>query len=364
MPRPLSFLIIFIMDIDQLQAARPLTVLTGFLGSGKTTLLGHLLGGEHGMKIAVIMNEFGSGSSMERAVSVGSNAQDEWLDMANGCLCCSGVDKGLRALSDLLLRRPDIDWVVLEASGDADPAGLVRRLWAEPGQGLGVYLDAVVCLVDASRPHLYDQDHQGHRAEAIKQAALADLLVVNKIDLVSQPDLHAIDGLLGRLSPGAKRIKTERSSIPLTHIVNLRAYDTRFSCMAGEQALDLLALPSHPADQPRIRPIQLMVRDRAIEFGALEDWLFSLIWEGRIPLGEASGNMHIDLLVYRVKGLTFDGVNMRHVQAVEEIYEARPVHSLPSDYDNPRGTTLLVTGPFDAGQIESIRWSFSALFRR
>src|SRR5258708_24857808 len=111
----------------------PLTILTGFLGSGKSSLLKYILNKQHGVRVAVIMNEFGDDlAGLERRV-IDPSEGTFWLNLPNGCLCCAGVDRGLRAIEELLEREYDIEWIILEASGMADPCSLIAKLWADVG---------------------------------------------------------------------------------------------------------------------------------------------------------------------------------------------------------------------------------------
>lgn len=127
-------------DIIQEQAARPpipVTIITGFLGSGKSTLIMRLLNDPtHQKKIAVILNEFGASSGIDKSLSIGKDGQitEEWLELANGCFCCSVKDMGVKAIENLLKKNREFDYVLLETTGLADPGPIASMFW------MGIYI--------------------------------------------------------------------------------------------------------------------------------------------------------------------------------------------------------------------------------
>jgi G3E family GTPase len=138
-----------------------MTIVTGYLGSGKSTLLDYILKTQHGRRIAVIMNEFGDTSDIEsvtnnnkKAISIQEEEEaplvEEWLELNNGCLCCSVRDLGLNAIIQLMEKKGRFDQIVLETTGLADPSPIIQAFWNEPALNLDVALDAVVAVVDAA----------------------------------------------------------------------------------------------------------------------------------------------------------------------------------------------------------------------
>ncbi|KAL1462260.1 hypothetical protein WDU94_014109 [Cyamophila willieti] len=130
----------------------PVTIITGYLGAGKTTLLNYILTEQHDKKIAVILNEFGEGSAMEKSVSVGNsgNLYEEWLELKNGCLCCSVKDNGVKAIENLMLKRGKFDYILLETTGLADPGPIAKVFWLDKELGSDIYLDGIVTVVDSN----------------------------------------------------------------------------------------------------------------------------------------------------------------------------------------------------------------------
>ncbi|CAG8497933.1 6819_t:CDS:2 [Diversispora eburnea] len=126
----------------------PITIITGFLGSGKTTLLNYILTKQHGKRIAVILNEFGE---IEKAMSVAQGGElfEEWLELDNGCLCCSIKDNGVKAIENLMQKKGKFDYILLETTGLADPGPICSIFWLDEDLGSDIYLDGIITLVDA-----------------------------------------------------------------------------------------------------------------------------------------------------------------------------------------------------------------------
>ncbi|MGH0170961.1 UNVERIFIED_CONTAM: hypothetical protein FKN15_005790 [Acipenser sinensis] len=128
-----------IVQADQI----PVTIITGYLGAGKTTLLNYILTEQHNKRIAVILNEFGEGSALEKslAVSQAGELYEEWLELRNGCLCCSVKDNGLKAIENLMQKKGKFDYILLETTGLADPGAVASMFWVDAELGSDIYLD-------------------------------------------------------------------------------------------------------------------------------------------------------------------------------------------------------------------------------
>ncbi|PJF18942.1 COBW domain-containing protein 2 [Paramicrosporidium saccamoebae] len=200
---------------EQLTQPRvPVTILTGFLGAGKSTLLSRILRERHGWKVAVIMNELGPSSSVDKALLLQhtSTIGEEWLEVENGCLCCTAKNETFLAIESLLKRRPDIEHVIIEASGAADPGALVQKLWMDEALECRVFLDAVTGVVDCSTAmSLMDPNGLHYAVEAARQVAISDCILLNKTDLVSPDDLSTVESIIKDINPIAKIIRTQFS---------------------------------------------------------------------------------------------------------------------------------------------------------
>lgn len=207
----------------------PITIITGFLGAGKSTLLNYILTQNHNKKIAVILNEFGEGQAVEKSIHVGHDGAlfEEWLELRNGCLCCSVKDNGLQAVENLMSKRGLFDYILLETTGLADPAPIAGMFWVDAALCSSVQLDGIVTLVDARHclQHLLQVPQEGVLNEAVKQVALADRIIINKIDLVSPEILQQVRDAVRSINSVARCIETTRATIDLEFVLNLGAYE-------------------------------------------------------------------------------------------------------------------------------------------
>ena len=196
----------------------PVTVLTGFLGAGKTTLLNRILTADHGRRIAVIVNEFGE-VGIDHHLLISSD--QEVVEMSNGCICCSVRGDLLRSLFQLLEHREKFDTLMIETTGLADPAPVVQSFFIDD-QIKGEYaLNGVVTVVDAK--HIFQQ--LGSSPEAKEQIAFADMVLLNKIDLINPEDLPELEFKLRNLNGAARVCQTRNSDVDIGMLLDLRALD-------------------------------------------------------------------------------------------------------------------------------------------
>ncbi len=196
----------------------PVTIVTGFLGSGKTTLLNHVLNGAHGKRIAIIENEFGE-VSIDDALLVESN--QTIFKMSNGCLCCTINGDLVRTLTELIARRSEFDYVIIETTGVANPAPVVQTFMVNEEIAEAFALDAVVTTIDAK--HI--GEHIENK-ECKEQVAFADILILNKLDLVTTDEAEAVVTKLRSLNGLAVIHRTERSNIALAAILDQHAFSS------------------------------------------------------------------------------------------------------------------------------------------
>jgi G3E family GTPase len=196
----------------------PVTVLTGYLGAGKTTLLNRILSEPHGKKYAVIVNEFGE-IGIDNDLVVG--ADEEVFEMNNGCICCTVRGDLVRILDGLMRRKGKFDAVIVETTGLADPAPVAQTFFVDENVGRKTRLDAVVTVADAK----WLNDRLKDAPEAKNQIAFADVILINKTDLVSPEQLHDVEGRIRAINPYAKVHRTERAQIPLNEVLGRNAFD-------------------------------------------------------------------------------------------------------------------------------------------
>ncbi len=196
----------------------PVTVLTGYLGSGKTTLLNRILTEDHGRRYAVIVNEFGE-IGIDNDLIVESD--EEIYEMNNGCVCCTVRGDLVRVVEGLTKRRGRFDAIVVETTGLADPVPVAQTFFMDDDVRAKTKLDAVVALVDAKHLPLRLKDSR----EAEDQIAFADVVLVNKTDLVSAEELGRVEATVRRINPHAVIYRTERAAIPLHRVLGQGAFD-------------------------------------------------------------------------------------------------------------------------------------------
>ena len=196
----------------------PVTILTGFLGSGKTTLLNRILSEEHGKRIAVIENEYGE-VGIDQALVI--NADEEIFEMSNGCICCTVRGDLIRVLGNLMKRRDKFDYVLVETTGLADPGPVAQTFFMDDEIGSEYALDGIVTLVDAA--HIEQQ--LGRSDESTEQIAFADVLVLNKTDLVDTGSLDALEARLREMNRMTRVVRSERANVPVETVLNLGAFN-------------------------------------------------------------------------------------------------------------------------------------------
>ncbi|MCG5053388.1 MAG: GTP-binding protein [Myxococcales bacterium] len=196
----------------------PVTVLTGFLGSGKTTLLNRILTENHGQRIAVIENEFGEiGVDQDLVI----NADEEIFEMNNGCICCTVRGDLIRVLGNLMKRRDKFDRVLVETTGLADPGPVAQTFFMDEDIKADFRLDGIITLVDAKHLSL----HIDEAAEAKEQVAFADILVLNKTDLVSPAEVDALERQLRGMNALARIRRAQMANVPLAEVLDVGGFD-------------------------------------------------------------------------------------------------------------------------------------------
>ncbi|MDX8533471.1 GTP-binding protein [Mesorhizobium sp. VK25A] len=200
------------------QTQIPVTVLTGYLGAGKTTLLNRILSENHGRRYAVIVNEFGE-IGIDNDLIVESD--EEIYEMNNGCVCCTVRGDLIRVVEGLMRRPGRFDAIVVETTGLADPVPVAQTFFMDDDVRTKTKLDAVVALVDAKHLPLRLKDSK----EAEDQIAFADVVVLNKTDLVTPDELEKVEATIRAINPAARIHRTQRSGVPLGEVLDRGAFD-------------------------------------------------------------------------------------------------------------------------------------------
>ena len=273
----------------------PVTVLTGYLGAGKTTLLNRLLTEEHGKRYAVIVNEFGEiGIDNELVV----DADEEVFEMNNGCICCTVRGDLIRIIGNLLKRKGRFDAILIETTGLADPAPVAQTFFVDDEVKAVAKLDSIVTVVDAKNVLArLDDSH-----EAAEQIAFADVILLNKADLVPADELAALEARLRAINPTAVIHHTERCAIAPTEILDRRAFDLD-RILAIEP--DFLGEDAHEHDDA-VTSVALR-ETRPIDVNKFNQWIGTLLREKGLSILRSKGILDLKGSPNR---FIFQGVHM------------------------------------------------------
>ncbi len=270
----------------------PVTVLTGFLGAGKTTLLNRILSEKHGRRYAVIVNEFGD-LGIDGSLVVG--AEEELYELNNGCACCKVRGDLMRVIGGLIKRPDTFDGFLVECSGLADPAPVAQTFFADDLVRQRARLDSIICVTDAR--HLPTSLVASR--EAAEQIALADTILLNKIDLVDASGLAAARAAIAHANPQATRLESTRCNVPLDVLLNRGAFDLN--------RLDITSSDEHDhTHHSDIDCISLRL-NRPLDRSRLLAWLQQLVIERGADLLRAKGIVD---LAGQDRRFVFHGVHM------------------------------------------------------
>jgi len=257
-------------ETDMAQNLVPVTILTGFLGSGKTTLLNRILTEQHGHRIAVIENEFGEeGVDNELLLQ---NADEQIVEMNNGCICCTVRGDLVRILGDLRERREagDVKFerVIIETTGLADPGPVARTFFIDDDVAEYYLLDAVITVVDAR----HGDQQLNENKEAVEQVGFADRILMSKVDLVGQAEQDALRKRLSRINPRAPIRPVHFGDAPIDEILDIRGFNLN---AVLELAPDFLTSDEHEHDDAVTSFI--FKSDKPFDATKLEDFLGGLV---------------------------------------------------------------------------------------
>lgn len=302
----------------------PITVVTGYLGSGKSTLLNYIAT-QREKKIAIILNEFGDSADIERSLTVKEGGGDddgeegpkrpsiyeEWLELENGCLCCTVKDSGVIAIEKLMEKKGKFDYILLETTGIADPGPIANMFWLDDALASTIYLDGIITVLDAQSiiERLDDTNNESLTTASI-QVSHADVILLNKVDMVSGGELDKIKERIRSINSLANIVETRYSRVPsLNTILDLGAYDGRIE-------EEKLREHSHGFHDSRITTVSKTfptVNEQQLK--RVENWLQHVLWEKELA------GQPVD--VHRTKGRLVnknDG-QLSVIQGVRETYE-------------------------------------------
>ena len=296
----------------------PVTVLTGYLGAGKTTLLNRILTENHGRRIAVIVNEFGDVGIDHQLII---DADEEIFEMNNGCICCTVRGDLIRIIGDLMAREEGFDHLVIETTGLADPAPVIQSFFMDEVMARRTQLDAVVTVVDAK--HIWQHWESD---EAQEQIAFADVILLNKKDLVTSDQLAELELKVRGMNAIATIHSTQTCAIPLDSLLGIKAFDLKNALNIDPEFLDDAA---HDHDQS---VYSVAIKESGtVDSDKLNRWLYQLVQAKGADIFRMKGIVNVDNAPRR---FVFQGVHMT--------LDGRP--GKPWQTDEPRRSELVFIG--------------------
>ena len=259
----------------------PVTVLTGYLVAGKTTLLNRILSENHGKKYAVIINEFGE-LGVDNDLVVG--ADEEVFEMNNGCICCTVRGDLIRIIEGLMKRKGKLDGIIVETTGLADPAPVAQTFFVDDDVKSNSRLDAIVTVVDAK--HLLQRLVDSHEAE--EQVAFADVIVLNKTDLVAAEELGRVEARIRTINKTARILRAEKADVPIAQLMDRGAFDLG---RILELEPDFLSGEDDHQHDDAVASVSL-TSNRPLDMDRFNRWISAILMEKGQDLLRTKGILH------------------------------------------------------------------------
>ncbi|WP_394137179.1 CobW family GTP-binding protein [Cytobacillus oceanisediminis] len=278
----------------------PVTILTGYLGAGKTTLLNRILTEKHSQRVAVIVNEYGEVGIDNQLVV---NSDEEILEMNNGCICCTVRGDLIRILRTLVFSMEEghvkFDRVVIETTGLADPAPVAQTFFMDDLLSEKFQVDSIVTVIDSKHITRHLDVHD----EAQEQIAFADVIILNKTDLVSEDELAVLEGRITNMNPAAKRLYSKNCKINLADILGIHTFD-----VSRKLEIDPHFLEDHHHHHHDDKVSSIAFREeKPLDMNKVDQWMSYLVQEKGEDLLRYKGILHIKGLEKRV---VFQGIHM------------------------------------------------------
>jgi G3E family GTPase len=316
----------------------PITILTGFLGAGKTTLLNRILTGNHGLRVGVLVNDFGSiNIDAELVVGVDNNM----ISLANGCVCCQIRDDLIESVVALLARPETIEFILLEASGVADPAGIFAT-FTDANLRDRIRLDSVICVVDAEQVFAHPE-YPPLMELKLHQVGFADMLILNKVDLAGPTQVETVKAWLDDHFSRLRIVETNYCEVPYEILLGVGRFDPARAALNSRSddhsCNDLSCLDeNHVPDHSKVFSTWSYETDQPLALEALRETLRKL-----------PGN------VYRAKGVVYSA-DAPQRRAVLQVVGRRVDISLQDEWGQRQPRTQIVAigaaGSIDAGLLE------------
>jgi G3E family GTPase len=311
-------------------AATPVTVLTGFLGAGKTTLVNRILSEAHGLRIGVIVNDFGAVSiDSELIIGVGPGT----VSLANGCVCCEIRDDLVAAVDSVLSQDRELDGLVLEASGVAEPSGIARTFTSEVFRS-PIRLDGIVAVIDAEQLPVQAEDPTT-RDLVFGQIGYSDIVLLNKIDLAERARVDAVRNFVHERLPTVRIIETCHAQVP-------------FHVLLGIGPAETVATAEHGTDA-----------DHRHKSGAFGHWTYTR--DAAVDIDALLASIRLlPRSVYRIKGFVHSAHDPDHRYLLQVAGQRGEIHRFDEWADRPRGTDLVIIAGRSGADRTAIDRQFDA----
>jgi len=293
----------------------PVTVLTGFLGSGKTTLLNHILTAQHGKKLAVIENEFGEVGIDDKLLQKNTKMQadEEIIEMMNGCICCTVRQDLIVVLNKLAKRirsgKLKLDGIIIETTGMADPAPVAQTFFVDDEVKAFSRLDGIVTLVDAKHieQHLDQEKPEGAENEAVEQVAFADRMLLNKTDLVSEEDLVRVEKRLRDINAFAPIMRCQQSSVSPDSVLDIKGFDLKRTLEMDPEFLNTDGEHEH---DDSVKSVSINVKGD-LDLALVQEWISDILQQNGADIYRMKGVLSIkhaeERFVYQAVHMIFNG---------------------------------------------------------
>ena len=310
----------------------PITLLTGFLGSGKTTMLNRILNGPHGLRIGVLVNDFGAINIDAELVD---GIEENTISLTNGCVCCEIRDDLVTSLEQLLTREESVDYVILEASGVADPEGIVMTLLDQRYEKL-LRLDSITCIVDAEAIFA-DGDNEALNMLKLRQIGFADLVVLNKVDLVSPEHIEVIEEWVDHHIHRIRIIEAVCCEVPLEILLAIGRFDPAHTI-----------LNSTKSDGLRFEPLQAHQNAHQI----FDTWSYESDKPFSIESLREMVRKNLPATIYRCKGIVYSSESPEKRFALQAVGRRVEIMELDDWGDRQPISRLVAIGSsFDAPEL-------------
>lgn len=309
------------------RAPLPVTLLTGFLGAGKTTLLNRILSGNHGLRIGVLVNDFGAINIDAELIE---GIEENTISLSNGCICCEIREDLITSLEEMLKRGDAIDYVIIEASGVSDPESIVMTFLDRRYDNL-LKLDSITCIVDAEAVFAH-ADNDALTSLKFRQIANADLVVLNKVDLVSSTHVEVIHDWINQQLKRIRVIEATRCDVPLDILLAVGRFDPESVIANSTECAD------SDCDHEKHE------HNHQVAGEMFDTWSFHCDRPFSLEKLADMVRRELPASVYRCKGIIYGDTEPDHRVSLQAVGRRTGISTLDAWADRPRSSKIVAIG--------------------